>query len=134
MSLSCSCDDWCPEPGDVFIEGTIPDIELNTKRSKKCCCCKKTIKPGDTCHAIRRYKVPEHDVEINIYGEGGWIPRANWYWCEECGDLHEAVSDLGYCAPVTDNPRELIKEYQLRLIEERSFKLGGPIGWTGANQ
>lgn len=136
MTLSCSCDDWYPEPGDTFVNHIDYDVSFPIGRRKRCVSCGTLIGITATCHKLHRARIPEREIECRIYGEDAEIPAAPWYWCEECGDLHQSISDLGYCAPVTDNPKNLLKEYQTQQEEKRFMNnFVGPLrrsrwGWV----
>lgn len=110
MGLSCYCDDY-PEPGMVMWTGPEDYTTLNTKRAKQCCSCKERIEVGALCGVVSRFKVPDHDVEISIYGEDGEIPRAPKYLCERCTDLFLSLDELGFCQQPWEDQRELVKEY-----------------------
>ena len=109
----CDCDvDWDPDPGDWYWYGEARDYApLPFKRSKTCCSCNEKIKPGELSVEHRKRKVPEHEVEYNIYGEDGEIPIASDWMCESCGDLWFSITELGYCMSPRDDMRELVKEY-----------------------
>ena len=113
MTLSCYCDyDW-PEPGSVRWFWPNDYSTLQTKRSRKCCSCGERIEGGATVAAYTRYKVPEFEIELSIYGEGGddGPPRATWYHCEECADLCFSLQELGFCLYIGDDMRSLVREY-----------------------
>jgi hypothetical protein len=58
-----------------------------------------------------RFKVPDSDIEVRIYGEDGEIPLASSYLCERCADLYLSLDDLGYCGQPWENQLELVSEY-----------------------
>jgi hypothetical protein len=71
MMLSCEYD-YEPEPGDVCWRCPSKWRAYDFKRARKCCSCGEKIKKGDTGKdyiEFERYKVPEYDVELRIYGE-----------------------------------------------------------------
>ena len=84
---------------------------LATKRARKCCSCGEKIDVGATCAEIPRFKVPESDVEVRIYGEDGEVPMASAYMCEICAGLAFSLDELGYCGQPWEDQRELVKEY-----------------------
>ena len=81
MPLSCGCDDW-PEPGTVIWYDPDGYSTLETKKRQRCCSCNELIEIGATVGVTHRYKVPEFEIEIDIYGEDGEVPRASKYMCE----------------------------------------------------
>lgn len=109
MGLTCSCD-FEPEPGMVCWEDLVT-TKLATKTKRKCHSCCTTIEIGEDCASSRRYKVPDTDVEIRIYGEDGEIPRAPKFICEKCHDLALNLEELGYCMQPWEDQRELVKQY-----------------------
>lgn len=111
MSLSCSCADWDPEPGDI---GWYEPSDFSTysgRRAKKCISCGARIAPGDTVGKWRRMKIPKNDVQIAIYGEEGEIPLASHFHCEVCAGLHFSLADLGYCSDPYEDQRQRVREY-----------------------
>lgn len=112
MGLTCNCE-WDPEPGSVCWEIPAKHTTLKSKQSRKCCSCGERIEVGDCVAAFERFKVPEYDIEIAIYGEGEWQgpSRATWYHCERCADLMFSLSELGFCIDLYDDMRQLVKEY-----------------------
>lgn len=113
MSLSCSCE-YYPEAGSVMWEWPTDYTPLNTKRSRNCCSCGDKIATGSLVAAFHRYKVPEYQIEINLYGEDGdqGPHRATQYHCERCADLMFSLLDLGFeCISIYDDMRGLGKEY-----------------------
>lgn len=96
MPLSCGCDDY-PEPGMIWTEwGGQEYITFEGLRRKRCTNCNCQISPGDTVIKFNKYKAPEHDVEIAIYGEEGQIPRAPSYLCERCADVWFSLQEAGF--------------------------------------
>lgn len=112
MSLTCDCD-YDPEPGMVCWSWSNDYSVLETKTSRTCCSCGTKLVPGDLVAAYPRFKIPEYDIEINIYGEWGddGPSRATWYHCEECADLALSLRELGFCFDISDNMRGLTREY-----------------------
>jgi hypothetical protein len=112
MTLSCSCgyDDY----GDAAWTYIPPEdfSMLATNRAKRCCSCKALIKPGETVLKFDRFRYPNTDIEEKIYGEGGEVPLADWYMCEECGDLYYSLDALGFCISLgEDNMKKVVKDY-----------------------
>ncbi len=111
MGLSCKCEDFDPEPGEIVWEFPREYSAYPRKRPAKCCSCEEKIIQGSICGEIKRFKIPDNDVEIRIYHEDGEIPRASRWMCETCTDLAFSFEDLGYCIQPWENQRELVKEY-----------------------
>lgn len=110
MSLSCECAfdgdyDWYYEPPHDY-------TNLETKQRRRCCSCKTLINLGSTVAKFYRDRPPKDDIELNIYGEGGEVPLATWYMCEECADLYFSISELGFCINLgNESMRYLAKQY-----------------------
>ena len=123
MSLSCEYD-YDPEPGDVCWEWSGDLKPLATKRWRKCASCHKRIDPGEKALRFRRWKIPEHDIEIAIYGEDGDCgpPRAPWYHCADCGliALFLASPPLYYVFQIHDDMRKLSKEHAAMVALNRA--------------
>lgn len=111
MSLSCYCDFDDYEPGMTIWTEIEDYTTLKTKRAKYCQSCKERIEVGSICAEACRFKVPEHAIEIDIYGEDGEIPRASKYLCERCADLFFSLKELGFCEQPWEDQRELVREY-----------------------
>ena len=110
MSLSCSCE-WDPEPGDITWYPPNDYSLFDTNKRKRCCSCKELIEIGAISAKFNRSKTPDSDIEVNIYGEDGEVPRAPSYMCEHCADLYFSLDELGFCVNITDDMRDLAKEY-----------------------
>jgi len=113
MSLSCSCD-YEPEAGATCYR--VPDDfeRLYTTRRKRCNSCDELINIGSFILRFERYKIPEYEIEISMYGDDGEIPRAPAYLCERCGEIYLNLRELGFkCVHVDDDMRELLKQYQI---------------------
>ena len=114
MSLSCSFD-YDLEPGYTCWYVGDKWLKYDFKRAPKCCSCGNKIKDGGfgkDALVFYRFKVPEHDVEISIYGEDGEIPRANWYMCFECGWRYRALESAGYAIDIRKDMRPLFLEHE----------------------
>ncbi len=126
MSLSCSCGDWEPEPGDVAWFPPSDYTTLTLKVSRECNSCGIRFKPADVCTEILRAKVPDSDIEISIYGDEFIDPcdgprrRSHWM-CESCSDIYFSLEELGYCVEIGDM-RELLADYQEQKKWEREHK------------
>ena len=121
MSLSCSCGDYEPEPGDVTWWPPEDFTVLTTKRSRPCHSCGSRIQPGSVCTETIRVKTPESEIEIRIYGEDSddrGPPRASWWMCEACSDIYFSLDELGYCVEMGDM-HQLLTEYQEQKQWER---------------
>jgi len=108
--LSCECD-YEPEPGDIWWYQPNDYTSYSSKRRTKCCSCGEKISKDDLVTAFERYKVPDTDIEVKIYGEDGEVPRAYWYMCEKCSDIMFSLSELGFCIDIRQKMQNLLKEY-----------------------
>ena len=111
MTLSCECDDWCPEPGDWYFSAPRDYSNFAERRRVRCSSCKVLISPGDLCVEFERFKVPDGAIQERIWGEDGAIPIASWWHCENCADLYYSLSELGFCFPINESMRNLAREY-----------------------
>jgi len=112
MTLSCSCYDYDPEPGDVFYLSPDDYEVFQGKRRQRCCSCGELVDLGSLVTIFEWFKVAEHEVEERIYGEGGEIPRASTIMCEECSDQWFNLEALGFCSSPKDNQKENLEEYK----------------------
>ena len=112
MSLSCDWDGDI-EPGMVMCDYPFRVEALATKRARNCCSCGKLIEVGEPCNEWRRYKVPEYDIEIAIWGDCGdqGPPRASYFHCVDCGLLADFLHGQKYVFSPADDMRELAKEH-----------------------
>ena len=109
-----------------------PDAEQNFKelneaapkrqRRVRCWSCKTMIELTDTVLAFPRFRVPEYDVEIEIYGEDGEIAIATKYQCETCGGLYLSLKALGFCVAPYNDQRDLIEQH--RIMKARTSAPG----------
>lgn len=111
MSLSCSYNDYEAEPGMKCWYYPEDYSKLETLRRKRCCSCGELIDKRSIVAKFVRYKVPENDIEINIYGEDGEVPLADHYMCERCADLYFSLEELGFYIQLGNDMRDLVKEY-----------------------
>ncbi len=109
--LTCGCSEIDFEPGEIRYYFPDDFDKLETSKRKRCTSCKKLIEINSFIVAFDWFKVPKYDIEINIYGEDGEIPRAKTYLCEICGEIYLNLMDLGYCMEYNDNMDEMLKEY-----------------------
>ena len=116
MSLTCSYNNDGPEPGQTWWWEPSVFTIYQGKRRARCKSCGKMIAPGSLCLEWDRFKAPEHEVEVNIYGEDGEIPRASWFWCEPCGDQFFNLKELGFCPSADDEVSELLREYHEEYV------------------
>lgn len=126
MALSCDYD-YELEPGSIAWYTGGAWLKYDFKRAPKCCSCGTKLKDGGfgkDALVFHRFKVPEHDIEIAIYGEDGEIPRANWYMCFECGWRYRVLEDAGYAVNIEDDMCQL-------FIEHESLKELGQAGCLG---
>lgn len=111
MSLTCGYNELELEPGQTVYYYPKDFEKLEGKRRKRCTSCNKMIDIGSFVVPVYWFKVPENDIEINIYGEDGEIPRATTYLCETCGEIHLNLLDLGYHVYYNDDMRQALKDY-----------------------
>jgi hypothetical protein len=112
--LSYSCGDFESEPGQWYWYYPENDfVPLQTSRRKRCQSCKELINIGADTIKFPRFKIPDTDVEVKIYGEDGEIPLAPWFLCEKCGEIYLNLNDIGYCLGPVDM-REALQEYHER--------------------
>lgn len=122
MGLSCGCGEYYPDPGEKYYYVNEDYSTLNSSRRKRCTSCKELINIGSTVVKVERFKVPDHDVEIAIYGDEGEIPLAAHYMCEQCGDLALNLLERGYCFNVYDDMKDLLEEYKRLVAESHTRK------------
>lgn len=119
MSLTCECGEWDMGPGSIGYYLPTGYTVHKGKRRIKCDSCGAAVAPGDTCTKWPRYKIPESEVEIRIYGEDGEIERSPLCHCERCADLYFSLAELGYCVDPQESMPDLVKEYAAMEKEER---------------
>ena len=110
MSLSCYCD-FDTEPGLVYWYPPGDYFAYSKPRATACKCCGKRIESGDLVVSVSRYKVPEYEVELSIYGDDGEIPRAPHYFCKTCADLYFSLYDIGFECVDIYNIRDEVRDY-----------------------
>lgn len=94
MGLSCYCGDT--DGADWWWYGPQDEAPLGTKRSRKCRSCGAKIGVGDIARKVRRFRPPtEFEETRGIHGDE--VPLADWFLCEECGDLADSIEELGFC-------------------------------------
>lgn len=113
--LSCDYDDYA-EPGDVYWYGPNRNDwrAYDFKRARKCCSCGSRIKPtgfGKDYLEFTRYKIPDGDVEVRIYGEDGEVPRASWFMCFECGWRYYFLDRFGYAIRIYESMQDLMGQH-----------------------
>lgn len=109
MSITCSCDYDSENAAWYYIRSN--DLHpLATKRGRSCRSCGERINPGDMCNEITRWRQPRTDMEDRIYGEGGEIGLASWYFCPHCASLASIIDEQGACFDIGENiERQLIE-------------------------
>lgn len=111
MSISCSCSEGEYEPGDTVYYSPVDYATFPQRRRRvRCRSCNTLISPGDTVAEWKRFKIPDSDVEVRIYGEDGEVPMASWWMCETCADLAFSIQELGFCVSPFGNMLEDAKE------------------------
>lgn len=121
MGISCACDyglDDCSWYYEVHDEAKVYDW----KRARKCCSCKAKLRPGTKAHCINRWRAPVSEVEENIYGEGGEVYLADWWFCERCYAIYAAFERVKVCVDLTSDLREDLAEFN-RDYAPRGFRL-----------
>ncbi len=107
MSLSCGCYDW---DGNGWYYRDPTETTLQTSKRKRCCSCQGLIDIGATVVKFPRYRSPNSDIEESIHGDE--VKIADWYMCEECGDLYWSLEELGYCIYLgNDSMQELVEQH-----------------------
>ena len=116
MGLTCEYD-YDPEPGDVCWHFPSGYSVLGGKRGKRCASCGEKIKIGDKCTTWRKYKVPDHDVEIRIYGDScdDGVPRASSHHCAACGALYFFLDAFKYALRPDEDMRALANEHAEKM-------------------
>ena len=110
--LTCGCNTELElDPGQKGYYYPEDFEKLKTSRRKRCKSCGKLIDIGSFVVSFNWFKSPEHEVEVNIYGEDGEIPVAPTYFCETCGEIYLNLMDIGYCIQYDDDMRDALKKY-----------------------
>jgi hypothetical protein len=112
--MTLSCDYECDyEPGMLMWHIPNQWTTHNKRLKQKCCSCDALVPRETKCLEFRRYKVPEHDVEIRIWGEDGdgGPARASAFMCFECGWRYLALERHGYAINIYDDMRTLMIEH-----------------------
>ena len=109
--LTCTCPEYSGEPGTWFFYGQKDFEKFPTKRRKRCCSCKALINQGADCLRFERWRGPSNDIEDKIYGDDGEIRIADWFMCEQCGEIYMNLTDIGYCVMPNEHMEEYLKEY-----------------------
>jgi hypothetical protein len=121
MSISCSCGDYEGQPGDIGFYHPEDYSEYRAQWGKKCCSCGTMIRKGATATEWTRFKIPDDEVEIRIYGEDGEVPMGSWWMCEECSDLYFNLEEAGYCVTPYGDLREEVKELHIEDPQHDEF-------------
>jgi len=107
--MQCECEYYDPDWHQFYFEGHPVEQVYKKTRKTRCCSCKKVIKKDDHCYVSARYRAPKNDIEERIYGSE--IRLANWYMCEDCGDIYSNLTDIGYCIDIGKNMKNELAEY-----------------------
>lgn len=110
MALACD-NDYYPEPGEVTWWPATTWTRHSRKRIPKCVSCGTRVPAEKDCLEFARFKVPDSDIEVRIYGEDGEIPRASKFMCWECGWRYLALHRHGYAINIYDNMAALMREH-----------------------
>lgn len=112
MSLSCSCDDWGDSSNwSNWYEWQSELTPLATSRRRRCQSCAALIDLGADCLKFDRYRSPNSDIEVRIYGEDGAVMLHPQYLCEHCAEIWLNLDALGYCLTLGDSMPEALAEY-----------------------
>jgi hypothetical protein len=120
MSLSCSCGEWDGIGWSYYLPNWF--TKLKTKRRKRCCSCKELINLGSNVLQFHRFRYFQDKVEERIYGYETEIPIANWYMCEECGEIFLNLLELNFCLHIEDNMKDNLKEYHDMYGNDKAWK------------
>ena len=110
MSLSCECCDYWPV-GTRWWECRGELAPLATSRRRRCQSCAALIDLGADCLKFDRYRSPNSDIEVRIYGEDGAVMLHPQYLCEHCAEIWLNLDALGYCLTLGDSMPEALAEY-----------------------
>lgn len=137
MTLSCSCPDFDPSEHESWWEMGRPSVPPPGSR---CCECNALLPYGEQCQTILAHTVVEpdephpewpHNAETDEEEEerfeaafDAWAERNGWnseterceasdasYRCERCGDLSDAIEDMGFCMIAPGSLMESHEEY-----------------------
>lgn len=117
--LTCSCMTYADADWYWNVDRDYSTTPTNKNR-QRCTSCKKLIDKGAVAVAVCRSRPAKDPIEERIYGsEPDSVPMFTHFMCEECGDIHYSLEDLGFCVNPYDNHRNLLKEYQLYVEETK---------------
>jgi hypothetical protein len=121
--LSCYCPDFDDTNHSSWSYYPSIDFKIFDKtRRKRCCSCHELIDLQSLCLEFGRSRSIHTEVEEKIYGEDGEVPLADWYMCEDCGEIYLNLDALGFCVDISLDMREELKEYQQEYAGERWTK------------
>jgi len=107
--LSCDCDYYPEDPGDVVWFPPADFTMLQTSKRKRCKSCKRLINIGEECLEFKKERVPYSEIEERIYGD--MVQIASFYMCKECGEIFLNLDALGYCLDITQPMADHLSEY-----------------------
>ncbi len=116
MPLTCDCnisDDFAYYEEGSEAELITLDIGAHTVNCASEVC-KKTIRSGDECVSIPMYTVGDEGE----MGEG----RGDRWLCSDCGHRYLALYELGFCVLTHEDMKELVWEYNQRLLHHNPEK------------
>ena len=129
MPLTCGCYTDDLEDAEYYWFEPIEYREPPAGRRRRCRSCKALIdnKPGSLALEFTRFRYPNHDVELEIYGsESAEVPLGSWWLCETCGDLYFSLVEMGYCGDPGENQHELLAEHHaIRALDGVQLEMGG---------
>jgi len=113
MSLSCEIDS---DYGDCewYYNSRYEIIKYTEKRGRRCRSCDELVRNGDDGLPFYRWRAPRTEIEERIYGDGGEIEIATWWYCDRCANQAIALNDLGFVWELgSDNMQNLVEEYKV---------------------
>jgi hypothetical protein len=123
MGLSCGCDEWDGEGVGWFVP--VGFSILKTKKAKRCKSCNVLIKPASSCLEFKRFRYPNTEIELKIYGDDVELAMAPQYLCASCGEIFINLDDLGFCVKLGENMNSLLEEYRHEYQKNNGLYTGG---------
>jgi len=123
MSIFCACN--CSDECAWYYYHNDPE-PVQRNRATRCISCKTKIKPGDMAAHFFRFRHPKTEIEEKIFGEGGEIPMATWFMCQDCYTIFKAFDKLDVCIDLgNDNVHDCLAEFN-RDYAPKGFVLRVP--------
>lgn len=155
MTLSCSCTDFDPAEHDSWWE---PGRASIPPPGSRCCECNALLPDGEKrqtilAHTVVEPKEPMPEWPYNAEADEeeerleaawvAWAERNGWdsetercvetaaeHRCERCGDLADAIEDMGYCMIAPGSLIEAHEEYVNDVQELADGVVRREIIWT----